>query len=158
MDRLTDPIMRENYLLYGNPDGEQQPIISCALPKETVVDATWSNILMFGYVTIIALGLPGCVGLWWSQPRKTTDGLLTSTAQRFFSSTSHQRNLGFAEIITLLSECEEIVSLVRSIQSLDTKKMIHIYSNLRDKREMDLYGSISVQLLSINLTTDFPYI
>lgn len=144
MYRLTDPIIRENYLLYG--DVLQQPTISCALPKKAIEDKVWPNLLLFGYITLFALGVPGCIGLWWIQSQKTTEGLHASTAQKFFAAATHRKNLDFADIITLLSECQEIVSAVR-LHPKQIEKLAQLYLTLPHKREIDSAENISVNLL-----------
>ena len=95
MYSLTNPEIRENYLLYGNPDGWQTVSLDCALPRKAMVDGTWSHLLLIWYVTIFAVGLPGCIGVWWVRPQKTVDGIHPCTERKFFVAATHRKKLGF---------------------------------------------------------------
>lgn len=132
---MTDPIVRENFLISGSPDGSPEPKIGIALPKKAITKETWM-LLLFGYITIFAIILPSCTGFWWSQSRKSNEGIYCRTIFKFFSATANRKKLECAEMITFLSECDEIVEAVQSYRKLEVEKLVELYLTLPTKREM----------------------
>ncbi|KAJ6485922.1 Sec63 Brl domain-containing protein [Mycena sanguinolenta] len=82
---LTDPVIRENWEKYNNPDGRQEVSTGIALPSWIV--AGHNNIYVLGVYAILIGGLlPMFVGRWWFGNRqKTKDGINVNTAAAFFT-------------------------------------------------------------------------
>ncbi|KAF7370828.1 J domain-containing protein [Mycena sanguinolenta] len=81
---LTDPVIRENWEKYNNPDGRQEVSTGIALPAWIV--AGHNNIYVLGVYAILIGGLlPVLVGRWWfGNRRKTKDGVNVNSAAAFF--------------------------------------------------------------------------
>src|SRR5271170_2644937 len=117
-NRLTDPVLRESYLNFGHPDGSkhQEPQFGIALPMKVIHN--WSIAILFAYMALLSAVVPGYAAAWWIRSQlKTGHGFHESTGHRFFSAVSHQKELNFAEIITLLSAAHEVTSVIESEQS-----------------------------------------
>lgn len=140
---MTDPIVRENFLISGSPDGTLEPKVGIALPKKAITKETWA-LFLFGYITIFAIILPSYVGLWWSKSRKNNEGIYYRTAFKFFSAAVNRKKLECAEMITFLSECDEIVEAVQSYRKLEVEKLVELYLTLPTKREMYTSSNPSV--------------
>lgn len=147
---MTDPIIREELFSSGNPDGPQESKIGVAFPTKAIKREIWTTIF-FGYITIFAIIVPTYVGLRWSQSQKTKEGLYCRTAFKFFSAAAHRKKLEFAEMIKLLSECDEIVEAVQSYRKLEVQKLVALYLTLSMKREIYISSNPSVLSLSSRL-------
>lgn len=84
---------------------------------------------------------------WWIDSQsKTQSGLHVGTAYRLFSAATHIRNLDFANITQLLSECHEITDQIeRTRKEINIEGLIqisHELSSLPDALQLD---EISVQ-------------
>mmetsp|Transcript_11576 Transcript_11576/g.48150 ORF Transcript_11576/g.48150 Transcript_11576/m.48150 type:complete len:533 (-) Transcript_11576:1878-3476(-) len=69
---LTDPVGKENYQKYGNPDGPMRSSIKLALPS---VMEDHGNLILMIYLSSLIVVLPAFVVLWW---RSNSDKLATS--------------------------------------------------------------------------------
>ena len=125
--RLTDPIMRENYLRWGNPDGRQEISIGIALPVVIVKEGWWSCLGAFAYITILAIVVPLWAGIWWCRFRSTTaEGLYACTAHRFSVASTHFQNLDIYKMIELMSGCREVVEIVEQYrQKTNIDALVH---------------------------------
>ncbi|KAJ1820313.1 secretory subunit [Coemansia sp. RSA 2599] len=105
---LTDPVARENYEKYGNPDGMQTQSMGIALPK-ILVEAHTSPFVLLLYGLIFGFVMPFYVGRWWyNSTRYQKDGILNPTMGTFFKNIREhisQRNL--IELITAANEFSE---------------------------------------------------
>ncbi|CCH59212.1 hypothetical protein TBLA_0B03730 [Henningerozyma blattae CBS 6284] len=82
-EALTDEAMRENFLKYGHPDGPQSTTHGIALPQ-FLVEGAASPLLVFAYVSLLALILPYIVSKWWSRTQSyTKKGIHVNTASYF---------------------------------------------------------------------------
>jgi preprotein translocase subunit Sec63 len=144
--RLTDEVIRESYLVYGHLETVREVTVGIALPKKVMKNAKLSNVLLFGYVTIITIVVPAFVGLWWMRFLSTTrDGLHDSTAYRFFVAASQRRHLDIFGLITFFSECYEVTTIVKTKgKGLDVNILSHLYVALPTRREIASDGEISV--------------
>ncbi|EXJ87260.1 translocation protein SEC63 [Capronia epimyces CBS 606.96] len=81
---LTDEEMRNNYLLYGNPDGKQSTSIGIALPKWMVEEGNrWFVVAFYGF--LLGILLPYTLGKWWYGTQAVTkDKVLHATAGNLF--------------------------------------------------------------------------
>ncbi|KAF7289535.1 J domain-containing protein [Mycena chlorophos] len=98
---LVDPVIRENWERYGNPDGRQELSMGIALPAWLV--AGHNNIYVLGaYALLIGGLLPMLVGRWWFGNRqKTKDGVNTRSAAVFFKSLAEDSSE--ADIVRILA-------------------------------------------------------
>ncbi|KAF4602544.1 secretory subunit [Pleurotus pulmonarius] len=91
---LTDATIRQNWELYGHPDGRQEMSMGIALPKWIVEGK--NNIYVLGfYALVIGLGLPLLVGRWWFGSRqRTKDGVNAKSAAAFFKTLKEESAMG----------------------------------------------------------------
>lgn len=74
---LTDPISKENYKKYGNPDGRVATTFSLGLPQ-WVEDRR--NAILLSYFVFLLVVFPLVLGLWWRRRRiEFTSDILTET-------------------------------------------------------------------------------
>ncbi len=76
---LTDPVSRENYELYGHPDGRQAFAAGVALP-EFMMDESNQGVMLLVYMTLL-VGAPACC-LFGGGLRRTTVGDPLKEAQK----------------------------------------------------------------------------
>ncbi|EGO04169.1 hypothetical protein SERLA73DRAFT_67885 [Serpula lacrymans var. lacrymans S7.3] len=90
---LTDETIRQNWELYGHPDGRQEVSMGIALPKWIIEGK--NNIWVLGlYGLIFGGALPALVGRWWFGSRqKTKDGINALTAANFFKSLKEESGM-----------------------------------------------------------------
>jgi len=81
---LTDEETRNNFLLYGHPDGKQSFSIGIALPKWIVTDGHGKYVLLM-YAIALGVILPYAVGKWWyGTQRVTKEKILVASAGKLF--------------------------------------------------------------------------
>ncbi|RMZ85832.1 hypothetical protein DV737_g422, partial [Chaetothyriales sp. CBS 132003] len=81
---LTDEDIRNNYLLYGNPDGKQGTSIGIALPHWMVEEGNRYWVLAF-YGGLLGIALPYLLATWWyGTQSKTKERVLHATAANLF--------------------------------------------------------------------------
>lgn len=103
---LTDPVVRENWEKYGDPDGRQEISMGIAIPK-WVVEGKNKFWILFAYCAIIGGLLPVIVGKWWFGSRiKTKDGVLTKTATAVFKNL--KENHGINETLECLGQAVDV--------------------------------------------------
>ncbi|GAA6041993.1 hypothetical protein JCM8097_009135 [Rhodosporidiobolus ruineniae] len=102
---LTDEVSRRNYELYGHPDGKQEMSAGIALPS-WIVEGKNTPWVMGAYALLLGVALPMLVGRWWYGARKLTkDGVLNSTAAKYFHALKEETT--FPELLTILSSSDE---------------------------------------------------
>lgn len=81
---LTDEDIRNNYLLYGNPDGKQGTSIGIALPKWMVEEGNrWFVVAFYGI--LLGIILPYTLGSWWyGTQARTKERVLHASAGNLF--------------------------------------------------------------------------
>ena len=118
MKRLTNPDMRDNYLACGNPDHcTDKVILGIALPKAFKSQTPWSYafVLLYGWGLVVIV--PSFMGHWWTQRRKTDNGLSQETANLFFKFAIEKKGASFSDLIWLFCETEEICQEVEAVWS-----------------------------------------
>ncbi|KAI3414011.1 hypothetical protein GPALN_011477 [Globodera pallida] len=81
---LTDEESRENWRLYGNPDGPKATTFGIALPKWIVSEQYGGWVLGF-YALIFMIILPVAVGFWWYNSIKySADKVLLETTRLYY--------------------------------------------------------------------------
>jgi translocation protein SEC63 len=81
---LTDEEIRNNYLMYGNPDGKQGTSIGIALPKWMVEENNrWFVVAFYGI--LLGVVLPYTLGSWWyGTQSRTKERVLHASAGNLF--------------------------------------------------------------------------
>lgn len=114
---LTDEEIRQNYILYGHPDGKQSYSIGIALPT-WIVAAENTYYVLAVYGVLFGILLPYTVGKWWyGTKRYTKDGVVTESAGSLFKAyeqVTDERRL--VEVLPLGEEYKELVSQWGDIQ------------------------------------------
>jgi translocation protein SEC63 len=106
-ETLTDPVSRENWERYGNPDGPRRTLMGIALPAWLFKDNQGKVAVLMVYIFIFLILLPGGVGYWWYTSRNYADNrpLLLITEQRLRQQLSD--NIAVKRMAEILSEAEE---------------------------------------------------
>lgn len=107
---LTDEEIRNNYLMYGHPDGKQSFSIGIALPKLIVTEGYGKYVLLV-YGALLGVLLPYVVGKWWyGFQRYTKDKVLVDSASNLFLEFDDSMTSG--DIVTALSTGEEFKGIL----------------------------------------------
>ena len=102
---LTDEEVRNNYQLYGHPDGKQSFSIGIALPKFIVTEGNGKYVLLV-YGVLLGVLLPYVVGKWWYGTQKLTrEKVLVPSAGNLFK--EYKEDIAEGDIINALSAGEE---------------------------------------------------
>ncbi|KAK0837132.1 secretory subunit [Friedmanniomyces endolithicus] len=108
---LTDEDVRNNYVMYGNPDGKQSTSFGIALPKLLVADGSGKYVLAF-YGLLLGIGLPWLVGKWWyGMQNVTKERILVSTAGNMFK--EYQERMDEGDVIGALSSAMEFKNILQ---------------------------------------------
>lgn len=119
---LTDPVIRENWEKYNNPDGRQEMSMGIALPAWIV--AGHNNIYVLGVYAVLVGGvLPMLVGRWWFGNRqKTKDGIHANSAAAFFLNLKEEST--DADVVRVLASAyqfETVPSVKESTDDLEAE-------------------------------------
>ena len=107
---LTDEEVRNNYLLYGNPDGKQGTSISIGLPKLIITDGNGKYVVLL-YFVLFGVLLPYVVGSWWyGTQSKSKEGVLMESANRLFH--EYVENIDEAGLVSALSTGKEFDAIL----------------------------------------------
>lgn len=68
-EALTDPVAKENFEKYGNPDGKQSLEVSIGLPS-WLLDSDNRNVVLMAYLIIMVGVIPFCVWKYYSNSSK----------------------------------------------------------------------------------------
>ncbi|EDO17134.1 hypothetical protein Kpol_1072p4 [Vanderwaltozyma polyspora DSM 70294] len=131
-EALTDELVKQNYLMYGHPDGPQSQTHGIALPS-FLVNGLVTPIVVIFYVLVLSLVLPYLVSKWWSKTQSyTRKGIHIKTASHFVD---RMINYKPSEIVTVdliiewLSHAEEFKLLFPSLNSSDFKRLLYSHIN-----------------------------
>ena len=138
--RLTDPVIRENYLRWSHPDGRQEYSLGISLPITFVNDDEQMSWLMaFGYVAVLNF-VAFWTGFWWLKAQsKTKGGLQGCTAHMFFVTSSQNRmgHMDICKMVKLMSRCYEITQVVAKFQkNKNIERLVHLYPGVPLWREI----------------------
>ncbi|GAA5944433.1 protein-transporting protein SEC63, partial [Sporobolomyces koalae] len=133
---LTDEVSRTNYEMYGHPDGKQEFSQGIALPAWVVESQnTWW--VMGAYALVLGVALPFLVGRWWYGTRKLTkDGVLNSTASKYFHALKEETT--FAQLLDILASSDEfatdpqLVKLRKSVGKTGIDEYARLNSTVRE--------------------------
>ncbi|GAA5910707.1 hypothetical protein JCM5296_006819 [Sporobolomyces johnsonii] len=127
---LTDEVSRHNYELYGHPDGKQEFSQGIALPAWVVEQKnTWW--VMGAYALVLGVALPFLVGRWWYGTRKLTkDGVLNSTAAKYFHALKEETS--FPQLLDILASSDEFATdpALRKLRKSQGKAGVDEYARL----------------------------
>lgn len=108
---LTDEEVRNNYLMYGHPDGKQSFSIAIALPKFLVSDGNGKYVVLV-YALLLGVLLPYLVGSWWyGTQRMSKEGVLIESANNLFR--EYDDEIDEAGIVAALSAGKEFETLLK---------------------------------------------
>src|SRR5262249_30322177 len=112
---LTDEDVRNNYLLYGNPDGKQSTSMGIALPKFIVMQGNGKYVLLF-YGLLLGVVLPYAVGRWWyGTQAQTKDTVLVASAGNLFK--EYKDDLTECGVLAALSTGEEFRDVLKGTKA-----------------------------------------
>ena len=114
---LTDEEVRNNYMLYGHPDGKQSYSIGIALPQWIVAaENTYYVLAVYGF--IFGIILPYTVGKWWYGTKKhTKDGVITESAGSLFK--VYELVINEERLVEMLALGEEYKELAQEWGHID---------------------------------------
>lgn len=102
---LTDPVAKQNYETYGNPDGPTSQDIGIALPAWLVSKQSFWIVLGL-YAGVFMFALPWWIRKWWAaSSRLTKDKIMHLTMALFYRDA--RENFGVKKILELLSAAVE---------------------------------------------------
>ena len=108
---MTDEEVRNNYQLYGHPDGKQSFSIGIALPKFIVTEGNGKYVLLV-YGILLGVLLPYVVGKWWYGTQKMTrEKVLIPSAGNLFK--EYKEDIAESGIINALSAGEEYKEVLK---------------------------------------------
>lgn len=116
---LTDEETRNNYIMYGNPDGKQSTSFGIALPQFFVTEGNGKYILIV-YGALLGVLLPYFVGSWWYGSQKLTKEkvLVTSSGSMFKEFNERMDTNAVIGVLSSGGEYEEILKGDRSDSGL----------------------------------------
>lgn len=107
---LTDEEIRNNYLLYGHPDGKQGTSISIGLPKLIITDGNGKYVVLL-YFLLFGVLLPYVVGSWWyGTQSRSKEGVLMESANRLFH--EYAEDIDEAGLVSALSTGKEFDAIL----------------------------------------------
>lgn len=112
-DALTDEAAKENFILYGNPDGYMGTTWGLGLPK-WVGERSQSVLLV--YAVFIVIFFPAFVGIWWHRSKQQlTREIMTSTFVMFRETL--QVSTRFRDLLAVFCGSDEFSVLFNSDNS-----------------------------------------
>lgn len=134
-EALTDPIVRENYLKYGHPDGPQSTTHGIAIPS-FMVSGSASPLLVIFYVSLLGVVLPYLVGKWWTRTQSyTRKNIHVNTASYLVDRLVNYKP---SEIVTVnlivqwISHAQEFKNFYPNLNSKDFEKLLQDHIHRRD--------------------------
>lgn len=108
---LTDEEIRQNYLMYGNPDGKQSTNVGIAIPQWVIAEGNRWAVIAF-YATLLGILLPYLVGKWWYGTQALTkEKVLHSSASKLFK--EYKEDITEGGVLTALSAGDEYEYILR---------------------------------------------
>lgn len=108
---LTDEEVRNNFQMYGNPDGKQSTSFGIALPQFLVSESNGKYILLV-YGALLGVLLPYLVGKWWYGSQKMTKEkvLITSAGNMFKEFSERIDKNGVISVLSSGAEYRDILN------------------------------------------------
>jgi len=98
-EALTDPVAKENYAKYGNPDGKQSLAVSIGLPS-FLLQPTNKNLVLISYLIVMVGVIPFCVWIYYSRSSKFGDKDIMYDTYSWYHQTIDEHT-----IVNALPEC-----------------------------------------------------
>lgn len=125
---LTDEEIRNNYLMYGNPDGKMGTSIGIALPKWMVEEGNRWIVVGF-YGVLLGILLPWTLGSWWyGTQSRTKEGVVHKSAGDLFI--EWKEDIEEVGIINALSVGEEYREIVKGDSGLTKVEKLVLASDV----------------------------
>lgn len=144
-ESLTDPIARENYAKFGNPDGKQSLEVSIGLPIQLLQHPKVVLVLyLIGMVVII----PVAVGLWYSNSKQYGEKNIKYETYSFFYEmlTEGTRIKMMPEALSISAECRELFA-----PDLEREQFGKLYGKLKTMKLMQKTKYDHPSILQTNL-------
>lgn len=108
---LTDDEVRNNYLMYGNPDGKQSTNVGIAIPQWVIAEGNRWVVIAF-YAALLGILLPYLVGKWWYGTQAVTkDKILLSSAAKMFK--EYKEDIDEGGVVAALSAGDEYRDILK---------------------------------------------
>jgi hypothetical protein len=109
--------MRENYHLYGHPDGLQKPKRGIAIPVTYLRESAGD--LLTCYLALVLVAAPLALASIWTQHQPAVvltpkTGLHETTAHRFLQIALQEKEIKLSDLISLLSRSYEVINFIQS--------------------------------------------
>lgn len=112
---LTDEDVRNNYLMYGNPDGKQSTNVGIAIPQWVIAEGNRWAVIAF-YAALLGILLPYTVGKWWYGTQALTkDRVLLSTAAKIFK--EYKEDISEGGVLAVLSAGDEYNEILKGAKA-----------------------------------------
>jgi translocation protein SEC63 len=98
-EALTDPVAKENYAKYGNPDGKQSLEVSIGLPS-FLLQPTNKNLVLISYLIAMVGIIPLCVWIYYSRSSKFGDKDIMYDTYSWYHQTIDEHT-----VVNALPEC-----------------------------------------------------
>ncbi|XBW35841.1 hypothetical protein QEN19_001413 [Hanseniaspora menglaensis] len=142
---LTDEVVKENYLKYGNPDGPQQLSQGIALPKFLIDNGFYSLLMIVAYMAIFMGVIPYFVSKWWSKSSQfNKQNVHVNTSSLIIEKVFNLKKGSVIDHITVLewlSHAEEFKIICPELNSEDIFEVFMNHINRQPKQ-----NSISEEL------------
>ena len=108
---LTDEEARQNYLMYGNPDGKQSTSVGIAIPQWVIAEGNRWAVIAF-YATLLGILLPYLVGKWWYGTQALTkEKVLLNSAAKMFK--EYKEDITQGGVLAALSAGDEFEVILK---------------------------------------------
>ncbi|KAK5952508.1 secretory subunit [Knufia fluminis] len=108
---LTDEEVKQNYLMYGNPDGKQSTNVGIAIPQWVIAEGNRWMVIAF-YAILLGILLPYLVGKWWYGTQALTkEKVLLSSASKIFK--EYKEDITQGGVLAALSAGDEYEAVLK---------------------------------------------
>jgi translocation protein SEC63 len=124
---LVDPVSRENFEKYGNPDGFQGSSYSIGLPSFLLEKENHVTVLVVYGLALVALQV--AVAVWWTRSEKFSEnGVLHNTMRHFKAHVAQKGGrFTYSALVDLLAQASEFVELVpRNGMQMDSRQQAEL--------------------------------
>uniref|UniRef100_A0A3Q4N4R9 SEC63 homolog, protein translocation regulator n=1 Tax=Neolamprologus brichardi TaxID=32507 RepID=A0A3Q4N4R9_NEOBR len=138
---LTNEQSRQNWEMYGNPDGPGATSFGIALPA-WIVDQKNSMLVLLVYGLAFMVILPVVVGTWWYRSiRYSGDQILINTTQLFMHFMCKTPNMNMKRLIMVLTAALEFdprnnkEATIRPTDNVEVPQLIRELGNINVKKK-----------------------
>ncbi|XP_064196488.1 translocation protein SEC63 homolog isoform X2 [Anguilla rostrata] len=138
---LTNEESRQNWELYGNPDGPRATSFGIALPA-WIVDQKNSMVVLLVYGLAFMVILPVVVGTWWYRSiRYSGDQILINTTQLFMHFMYKTPNMNMKRLTMVLTAAFEFdprsnkEATIRPTDNIEVPQLIRELGNINVKKK-----------------------